>query len=154
MQPHTEIRHVKHNRAQVMRDRVRIRLATNEAGAEIEKLFAANDIDLPACDFSVIFPHWLIATIEDEVIGCIMILPAKPFGLVEFLLVKPTTSFKYRAIAVKKLAEQAAATLMIYGSSYLFCTVNADNRRFADILLRHGMVPVTDGQLMAKRLKQ
>ena len=127
-------------------------MAANDAGHLIQGLLKANDIEIPYADWSRVFPHWLLATVEDEVIGCVMILPAKPFGFVEFLVVKPTTSFKLRAIAIRKLCFQAAGTLKIYGSSALFCTVLKNNRKFADILEKHGMVTVDQCDLKMKRL--
>lgn len=144
---------VHKTRAQVLRDKVVIRLALDEAGPKILEIIEANGVRLPYADFSKVFPHWLIATVDDEVIGCVMVLPAKPFGFVEFLLVKPWAPFKLRAIAIRKLCLQAAGTLQVYGSSYLWCTVNSNNKKFGDILKKHGMVKSIDGELMVKQLK-
>lgn len=143
---------VKRTRAQVFRDRVVIRLATNEAGVEIAKILEENKVKV-AADWSACFPHWLIACDGDDVIGCVMVLPAKPFGFVEFLLVKPSASFKLRAIAIRKLCLQALATLKVYGSSAATCTVDESNKKFGDILTtKMGFVSATKGDLMVKRL--
>lgn len=84
---------VKRTRAQVLRDRIEIRLATNECGPLIAEVLKSNDIELPGADFSRVFPHWLIACDKNapkgqEIIGCIMVLPSKPFGFLEFLFTR------------------------------------------------------------------
>lgn len=160
MTPQEQIVKPKRTRADVYNSRVQIRLALDECGPQIAAILAANKIEMPYADFGKIFPHWLIACDRDamrgsnaEIVGCVMILPAKPFGFVEFLLVKPSVSFKLRAIAVRKLCLQAAATLRVYGSSAVFCTVDDEHKKFADILEKNGMVKVISGNLMMKRLK-
>ena len=49
------------SRAQVLRDKVVIRLATNEAGPLISDVLEDNGITLPHADWSKVAPHWLIA---------------------------------------------------------------------------------------------
>jgi hypothetical protein len=90
---------------------VEIRLAVNDAGPAIAAVLKANGIELEHADWSKVFPHWLIATVDDDVIGCCQVLPAKPVGYVEFLFVMPSAPFKVRAIAIRKLIIQSMATL-------------------------------------------
>lgn len=142
----------KRTRAEVYRDKVKIRLALDETGPQILGILEANGVLLSDADFSKVFPHWLIATDGDEVIGCVMVLPAKPFGFVEFLLVKPSASFKLRAIALRKLCLQAFATLQVYGSAMAISVVDPSNKKFADILRKLGMVNGVSSELMVRRL--
>ena len=143
----------KRTRAEIMRDKVKIRLARDETGPAIAAILKDNKIELPETDWSKVFPAWLIATVDDEVIGCIMVLPAKPFGFLEFLFVKPSVSFKLRAIAIRKLCMQGAATLTLFGCSYIFGSVEKTNSKFSDILKKNGMVKAAEADLMVKRLK-
>ena len=144
---------VKRTRAQVYRDKVKIRLATDEAGPEIARVLKANNIEFPGADWSKCFPHWLIATVDDQVIGCIMVMTGKPVGFLEFLFVDPAVSFKLRAIAIKKLCFQGAATLAMAGGAYMCCTVDHINKKFYDVLKRYDAIHAGDTALMVKRLK-
>ena len=144
---------VKRSRAQVLRDKVAIRLATDETGPLIAEVLKSNDIELPGADWSKVFPHWLVATVDDEVIGCIMMMPAKPFGFLEFLFTKKTAPYKLRIIAFRKLAQQGVATLQVAGCSWVLGTVEPGNKAYLQILDNHGVIHAYDAKLMAKRLR-
>jgi hypothetical protein len=142
----------KRTKAQFLRDKVVVRIAMPSAGEYIAELLAENDIELPPMNWSAVSGNWLIATVDDEVMGCVMVLPAKPFGFVEFLVMKPSMSFKLRAIAARKLMVQAAATLAGFGCEALFCYVDESTGKFSDILTKHGHVKVASGSLYMARL--
>lgn len=149
----TEERKVKRTRAAVLRDKVVIRLAGNEHGLLIAELLKENGIDLPATDWSVVSQHWLIATVEENVIGCVMVIPTKPIAFLEFLFVSPSAPFKLRAIAVRKLALQGAGTLMLAGCSWALGTISRQHQVWKEILEKNGAVSVGNVAMMAKRLK-
>lgn len=140
------------SRAQAIRDSVEIRLAVNGAGPAIAEVLLANGVELPHADWSKIAPHWLIATVDDDVIGCCQILVAKPVGYVEFLMVKPTASFKLRAIAIRKLIIQSMSTLYHGGCQYVGGVVGTDNRKFADVLKKINFAKAYTADLYVKRL--
>ena len=142
----------KRTKAQVLRDKVKIRIATPSAGEYIAELLEENGIELPPMNWSAVSGNWLIATVGEEVMGCVMVLPAKPFGFVEFLVVKPSMSFKLRAIAIRKLCIQAWATLATFGAEALFCYVDESTKKFSDVLEKHGTRKVASGPLHMKRL--
>jgi hypothetical protein len=81
-------------RAQAIRDKVEIRLAVNEAGPAIEAILKMNGIELQGADWSKVFPSWLIATVDDDVIGCCQVLVSKPVGYVEFMFVRTEHPFQ------------------------------------------------------------
>lgn len=140
----------KRTRASVVRDMVKICLAEPESGSLIAEVIEENKIDLPDVDWNLVSAHWLIAMVGPQSIGCVLVLPAKPFGFIEFLLVKPSFHFKLRAVALRKLSIQAIATLQMYGSDYLFGT--SLEKKFADVMKKNGMVKAAPGDLMVKRL--
>lgn len=140
------------SRAQVLRDKVEIRLAVNEAGPAIEAVLKANGIELPHADWSKVFPHWLIATVGDDVIGCCQVLPAKPVGFVEFLFVTPTTPFKLRAIAMRKLLIQSFATLHYGGCQYVGGVIATKNVKFANVVEKLRVVKTYNADMYVKRL--
>lgn len=142
----------KKTRATYYRDQVQIRIAANGAGPLIAEVLKENGIDFNV-EWSEVSGHWLIACIGDEVVGCLMVVPAKPIGLLEFLFVKPGLGAKFKAIALQKLALQGCATLMEYGSSFMSCTVDVTNRPFFNVLEKYGCQAATNTVVMVKRLK-
>lgn len=140
------------SRAQAIRDKVEIRLAVNEAGPLIAALLKENEIELPGADWSTVYPHWLIATVDDDVIGCCQLLLAKPIGYVEFLFVKPSAPFKLRAIALRKLGIQATNTLYHFGCQYMGGMLEAGNKKFSDVLEKMNYAEVMSGKVFLKRL--
>ena len=143
----------KRTRATVLKDRVKVRLALDEAGPLIAEVLKENDIEIPGADWSRVFPHWLIATVDDNVIGCVMVLPAKPIGFCEFLHVKPSAGFKFKALAVRKLIMAAIATIYHGGSSYVAGMVDGKNQKFYGVLTKMGFVVCAPGATMIKRLR-
>lgn len=153
MEAQTQSKPAKRTRAEVLRAKVTVELA-GERGPAIAELLKANGVDFPATEWGTVSAHWLVAVMGADVIGCILVLPALPFGHLEFLFSKPTVPFKMRVIALQKLAWQGAATLMRYGCSYIACNVQADNRTFQQVLAKYGYRAATNAAIMVKRLKE
>jgi hypothetical protein len=138
----------KRTRAQVLRDRVKIRLALDETGKAIAAILKANGVQIPGADWGKVFPNWLIATVEDEVIGCIQVMPGKPVGWLSFMCVKPGAPFKLRAIAMRKLIEQGAGTMRIAGAKSV-ATITLDGK-LKKVLGNGGFVDLGEVSLMAR----
>lgn len=136
-------------RAQTLRDKVSLCLPVNGLG--VAEVLLANGITLPGVDWSEIGPHWVIATTGDEVIGCVQVMPSKPIGYVNMLHVKPTVSFKLRAIALRKLALQAIASLDMAGCTY--ACGHLPNPRYLDVAKRLNFIEGAPETLLVKRLK-
>ena len=151
MTPQTEI--IKRTRANVLRDKVKIRLALDETGPMIAEVLKANGIELPGADWSKVFPSWLIATVDDEVIGVLQVMPAKPVSYCEMLFTKPKAPFKLRAIAARKLILQGISTAFHNGSSYVACNVDFGNEKFEGVLEKLTVVRMSERTLFVKRLK-
>ena len=140
------------SRAQVLRDKVEIRLAVNEAGPAIATILKMNGVELPGADWGKVFPNWLIATVDDDVIGCCQVLIGRPTGFLEFLFVNPKAPFKFRAIAIRKLLYQGFATLQHAGSQFVCGGVSVRNKKFAEVLEKMNMLNVGHQALMVKRI--
>jgi hypothetical protein len=141
----------KRTRAEAIRAKVVVRLATNEMGPQIAAVLKASGIE-PDVDWKTVFPHWLIACDGDDVIGVVMVMPAKPFGFLHFLHVDPKAPFKLRVIAIQKLMTQALGTLKMYGSSQAVGFIDGSNKKFADILGKLGAVALSSGALITRKL--
>ena len=141
-----------YTRAQTLRDSVVIRLATNQIGPEIALILKENDIELNGADWGRVFPHWLIATERDQVIGCVQVVVSKPIGYMEFLLVKPSAPFKLRAIALRKLAIQGMSTLYYGGAQYVAGMVAVKDQKFLDVIEKLNVLPLYTAHLVCKRI--
>jgi hypothetical protein len=118
----------------------------------IAEILKENDIELNGADWSKVFPHWLIATEGDQVIGCVQVVMSKPIGYLEFLFVRPSVSFKLRAIALRKLAIQGMATLYHGGSQYVAGMVAVKDQKFLDVIEKLNVKPLYTAHLVCKRL--
>lgn len=143
----------KKTRAQVLKDKVKIRLAADDSGPLIADVLRANGVELPGADWNKVFPNWLIATVDDEVIGCLQVLPAKPVTWCEFLHVKPSAGFKMRAIALRKLMAAGMSTAFHNGSSYVAGMVDGRNQKLYEVLEHMGFVTASPHVPIVKRLK-
>lgn len=139
-------------RAQAIRDMVEIRLAANSAGPAIAEVLKENGMVLEHADWSDVFPHWLIATVEDDVIGCVQVVRSKPVGYMEFLFVKKSAPFKLRAIALRKLLLQGFGTLRLDGCRYVGATVAQSNTKFLDVIEKLNAKKAFPADLWVKRL--
>lgn len=144
----TEAVTVKKTRAQVLRDRVKIRLAPDDAGVEIGKILEEHGIT--GLSWERVFPNWLIATEGDNVIGCVQVLVGRPMGYANFLYAKKSAPFKMRAIALRKLLLGALASIQGYGGQW--ACANVAETRFKDVLERLNFVQVNETAQMLKRL--
>lgn len=143
----------KRTRAVIMREKVKIRLALDETGPLIAEVLKENGIELPGMDWSKVFPHWLLATCDDDVIGVLQVMPSKPIAYCEMLCVRPKVSFKLRAIAIRKLIQQGIATAYHGGASYVACNVDFGNDKFENVVEKLNVVRMCERTLFMKRLK-
>jgi N-acetylglutamate synthase-like GNAT family acetyltransferase len=119
---------------------VSIRVAKNEHGASIRDLLTQNGVSesVTNANWNDIFPYWLISVVEGEVVGCVLMVAAKPYGFLEFLCVKPGVSNGVRAVTVKKLLLTASQQLKAMGSSFAMGTVYS--KTFKNVLKNNGCV--------------
>ena len=143
----------KHTRAEMYRDMVTVDIAKDSEGFDIAEILIANNSMVADHDWTKVYPHWLVAKVGEEIVGCVMLLPAKPFGFMEFLYVHPDVKTKIKAIALHKLCYQGAGTLQMFGSSSCCGMINAKNTIFQGIAKKHGMVKIADAEVFGKRLK-
>ena len=140
------------SRSQILRDSVEIRLAVNETGPAIEAILRLNGVELPGATWGKVFPHWLLATHGDEVIGCCQVVHSKPVGYIEFLMVHPEVPFKLRAIALRKLLYQSMNSIYAYGAQYVGGVVAKENRKFAEVIDKMGFVKTFPADVFVKRI--
>lgn len=132
---------------------VEIRVAVDAAGPAIAQVLKENGMELEGADWTKVFPHWLIATVDANVIGCCQVMIAKPVGYVEFMLVRPSVPFKLRAIALRKLILQSMGQLNHFGCQYVGGVVASRNFKFANVLEKLNFVKTFSAEMYVKRLR-
>ena len=134
--------------------KIEIGLASNDDGSRLRELSmqegfpSADDLD-----WSDIYPYWLVARINGEVMGCIQIAMSKPVAYAEMLSIDRSVGHKSRALMVKELVLQASGTLARGGASMVVGMIPFELKSYKKILKKHGAVVVASGNLLAKRLK-
>ena len=132
---------------------VTIRVARNEIRDAIRELLADNGImALTDARWDDIFPHWLIATIDDDVIGCLHVVPSRPFGYLDFLCVKPGVSKSVQAVTVKKLLLTGCGQLRELGADFAVSFVEHRLKSYRNVLKNNGCLLGPSGNAVIKRL--
>ena len=130
---------------------VRIRLASNKDGKKIKELVtsAGFNIDIP---FDDIYPFWLVAEYQNEIVGCLQVCVGKPIGRLEMLATKKPLPHKIKTITVLHLMATGTNTLKESGVTMVSSMVSFKMKSFKRILQRYGGFTLTTGNLMGKKL--
>jgi len=135
---------------------IEIVIATDEMAPEIERLAEANGFAFDGwiIDWSHVSGSWLVAMWEDEIVGCIQVLPAHPVGRLELQFIDPEQHHRVRAIAVKKLLTAGFAALRASGVQGVASTVPYELGDYREILRKHfGGIDLNEGWIMLARTK-
>lgn len=129
-----------------------VRLAQNEDGDAIHRLALSTGFDLPILDWHDIYPYWLAALLDGEIVGCLQICPGKPTGFLEMFLTDPELSPQCRARVLKAVMEQGFLLLKKWGTQVIICLVPFENKALKRILKKRGFNVVQSGNFLGKRL--
>lgn len=129
-----------------------IRLATNSDGDAIHRLVTDAGFAVDGIDWGVVYPYWLVAEQDAEVIGCIQVCIGIPIGRLEMLSVSRDLSHPLRAIVVKSLLLAGAATLKKAGAQMVSGMIPFEMKSYKRLLQRRGCVSIGVGNMMARRL--
>ncbi len=135
------------------RRNLRVVVASDQRSKEVQALVEACGYPF-ACDWSRIYPYWLVAEkrglVEGDTVGCIYVVPGLPFGRVDFLSVDPGLRKSVRRWVVWGLIQSAMASLKAQGAPMFHCLLNDDSimRWEWDALLeRSGLVELDRGHI-------
>ena len=135
-----------------MDDAHSIRLATNADGPAIGNLVEAGGFRVDGIDWTEVEPYWLVAENGVGIVGCLQVLPGKPIGRLEFLVVDDSLRHRERATIARDLGIQGYATLRLAGSQAASNMVPFNNKGFKRILKRRGARVMSSGNMFIKRL--
>ncbi len=130
---------------------IKIRLATNDEGPIIKGFVAATGFKEDYLDWSQIFPFWLVAIVEDEIVGCLQVCPSRPIGRLEFLYTVPELSHKMRGLVVWQLVVTGRETLKLEGAQLVSAMIPFELKSYKRLLKRRGATTALSGNLMVWR---
>jgi len=134
------------------RAQIKLDYATAGDAEDMVRLMKDAGFDImPGLDWTDVYPFWLVAKIDERIVGCIQIVPTKPYGYLEFLSAESGLDHQIRARVLKKLAEQALAYLQLYGTQVAAFMVPFELKGYKRILRRKGAVTVQSGNMLALR---
>ncbi len=131
---------------------IEVRLAQNEDGDDIHRLLLSGGFEIEGLDWHDIYPHWLVAEIEENVVGCFQVCLGKPIGFVEFLATEESLGHRDRACVVKALFDQALAALKTYGAQMASGSIPFELKAYKRVVKRRGGVVLYSGNTFVKRL--
>ena len=127
-----------------------IRLASNEDADRIKELLSPK-IEL---DWSDIYPYWLVAEREGEIVGCINVALSKPIGILDQLAVDPSLNSHVKGKVVRALILQGLGTLNAAGIFHAASMIPFELKSFKRVLKKHfGSVVVNQGNIVLTRVQ-
>ena len=130
---------------------ISIRLATNDEGPIIKGFVAATGFVEDYLDWSQIFPFWLVAEVEGEIVGCLQVCPSRPIGRLEFLYTVPELSHKMRSLVVWQLIVTGKEVLRHEGAQLVSAVIPFELKSYKRLLKRRGAITALSGNLMVWR---
>ena len=128
-----------------------VTVAENEDGVKIGELVKSNGFEIEV-EWNDIYPYWLIAKWENEIIGCIQVLPGKPIGRMEMLAVDIDIPKVKRAQVVWRLLVSSVTLLRASGTQYASGMVLFNDKQYKKILKKRGAWTIGQGNIMIGKI--
>jgi L-amino acid N-acyltransferase YncA len=128
-----------------------IRLARPEEGPAIgERLKAWGGPAWEWLDWSDVYPFWLVAEQDGDVIGFVNVAVSKPFARVDHVYLAPSLPRKRKGLA-KTLAYAALAYCKVQGAQAVISAIDRDDVQWLQIAKKRGWVTIGEGYSVIKR---
>jgi hypothetical protein len=133
---------------------VTVALAEQSDMGDVMRLCQQMDYDLPYndIDWEGSFPYWLVARINEDIVGCLQVVPSRPMGYAEFMSLDEALEPMPKARVFKALESQARAVMTLGGSSVMGCMITFPFKNFKKLLKRRGYDVVASGNMLATRI--
>lgn len=130
-----------------------IRLAKNEEGQTIRKMFSNGDQLLPS-DWTDIYPYWAVAVVDDVIVAALQICLSKPIGRLEHLLVHKDANKITATKAADKLIKYGEKALKNNGCTKVSGYVTFRNKPIKNLIKKHYEAQLVDsGSMWVWRIK-
>jgi hypothetical protein len=129
--------------------KVPVRFAHDGQAMQIAQMVHTCHVGIPRCEWKKIYPYWMVAEHDGEMVGCVQLCYSSPIARLEFMSFVPGLAFKTRAIAVKGMLMMAARTLKkTEGVTAVAGTLDFAQKSFRDILKDEGCRVALSGQVL------
>lgn len=129
---------------------VRVRFAHDAEGSSIAQMVHCSHEAVPNVPWTKVYPSWVVAERDQELVGCVQVCYGVPIGRLEFLSFIPGLSYRTRALATKALLSLGCLSLKKSGASSVAGTVAFGHHSFKDILKRNECSIVSSGNVFLR----
>jgi hypothetical protein len=129
---------------------VRVRFARDSEGSCIAQMVHSSHEGVPNVSWTKLYPSWIVAEHDQELVGCVQVCYGVPIGRLEFLSFVPNLAFRTRALAVRALLGLGSLSLLNAGATAIAGTVGFDQRSFKEILKANGCAIATSGNVFVR----
>lgn len=131
---------------------VQVRFARDGEGMAIAQMVHCSHDAVPNTTWEKVYPFWMVAEREGELIGCVQVCYSIPVGRMEFMSFVPNLPFRTRALAVKALLHLGSLTLKKSGAQVVAGCLGFEQKGFKQILKDQGCVVLTSGNVLARKV--
>lgn len=132
-----------------------VRMAKNDDGDAVAALMKKDgcwQFDGWEVDWSDLEPFWLLAEHDGVLLGCIQVVPAKPVGHMDELVIDPDLLLKSRYMVARALTDHAVATIKMYGAQAAQSIITTDQKSFFEGAKNRDWTEIDQGHIMMRRL--
>ncbi len=109
-----------------------VRLAINADGPRIGEMHGPNKLD-----WSKVEPYWLVAELDNEIVGALQMQHGLPVGRLEELTIDAELNPRQRAMVWRQLALVGIRTLMENGSQLVALFIAFDDKQHKKMVKKH-----------------
>ena len=117
---------------------INIRPALNSDGQTIGKMAYDAGFLLGGLDWDHIEPDWLVAEHKSAIVGAIQVLPGKPVGRLELLILDPQQPRRVKLMAMKHLTLAGCMIVRNYGGQVAMGLVRPQSASYRKIIEKRG----------------
>jgi hypothetical protein len=132
---------------------ISVRFARNGEGMAVAQMVHSSHAAVPNVAWDRgIYPYWIVAVKDGELIGCVQVCYSTPIARIEFLSFTPGLPYRTRALAVKALLSLASLAVKKTGAQVVAGCLGFDQKGFKEILKAEGCVTMMSGNILAREV--
>lgn len=132
---------------------IKVRFARDAEGMAIAQMVHCSHEAVPNVEWAKVYPYWMVAEKNGDLIGCIQVCYSIPVGRLEFMSFVPGLPYRTRALAVKALLNLGTLTLKKTGARVVAGCVGFEDKSFKEILKREGCTVFTSGNTLGRTIQ-
>lgn len=134
---------------------LKIRIGKGEDAEAMGRLAKASGFTFEGfdIDWTDLGCGWVVAEIHGEIVGAVQVLPGRPIGRIECLMLSPILGFKCRVVAYRGLLSVAMQALKAGGSQLGAGVIPFEMSDYASFARKRGWSRVASGNCYMARLR-